>query len=536
MKIATLKYSGKTTSFNISDTANNPEAQHVSASSRVLPRRLNFAVCFKVVSLFFCLFLFGLMTQPVLANPIQVENAKAGTKEWLIDEQNIAQNNEIEGYTFPASVNSNSTINFYVNSTKDQTYTLTIYRLGWYNGAGARRMQPPITRTSIKQVLPTPNPTTGLIEANWRDPYQLVIPSNWLSGIYVALAKGDQSGLNRYIPFVVTNDGRFSTYLFQSANTTWQAYNGWGGKSLYPSNSINEPARKVSFNRPYKEGAGMGQLDKWEINMLRFLEREGYDVTYQADTDTHEDSSALLYFYHKSLISVGHDEYWTNKMRDHVENARNHGLGLGFFGANACYWQIRLEPSGTGQRNRTIVGYKGDTSTTKDPYALDSNPDNDNLITVRWREAPVNRPENSLIGIMYTKDPVDGDIVVSDASNWVYAGTGLRNGDRLTGLLGYEIDSYVNNGQASANTQVVATSPNPFDSASIGNMSVYTRTCPYWYFCSNKTATVFATGSMQWNWGLDNYGFRGLENNAAKQITRNVLARLVSSPLPASLP
>jgi hypothetical protein len=537
MIIATLKYSGKTTRFNMSDTADNSGAQHVGASSRVLPRWLNFAVCFRAVSLFFCLFLFALATQPVLANRIQVENAKAGNPEWRIDDQNIAKNKEIEGYTFPASVNSNNTINFYVNSTIDQTYTLTIYRLGWYNGAGARRMQPPITRTSIKQVLPTPNSTTGLVEANWRNPYRLTIPSNWVSGIYIVLVKGDQSGLNRYIPFVVTNDGRFSNYLFQSAVTTWQAYNAWGGKSLYSSNSTGGAARKVSFNRPYQRGAGMGDLGSWEIYMLRFLEREGYDVSYQADTDTHESSGSQLYLYHKALLSVGHDEYWTKKMRDNVENARNHGLGLGFFGANAAYWQNRLEPSGIGQRNRTIVSYK-DFAATEDPYALDLDSSNDILITTRWRESPVNRPENMLIGIMYTTDPVDGDIVVSDASHWVYTGTGLRNGDKLAGLLGYEIDSYVNNGQAPANTQIIATSPDPLNSATIGNMTVYTRGCPssYRYFCANITATVFATGSMQWNWGLDNYGYRGLENNAAKQITRNVLARLISGSLPASLP
>ena len=248
---------------------------------------------FKSIELFFCLFLLGATAHSALANPIQVENAKAGNPEWQIDEQEVAKNNEIEGYASPASVNSNNTIKLYINSTADQSYTLTIYRLGWYDGMGARQMQPPITRTSIKQVLPTPNPTTGLVEANWRDPYRLTIPRNWVSGIYIALVKGDQSGLNRYIPFVVTNDGRFSTYLFQSAVTTWQAYNGWGGKSLYPSSSSNGiSARKVSFNRPYLEGAGMGQLDKWEINMLRFLEREGYDVSYQADTDTDEDAPA----------------------------------------------------------------------------------------------------------------------------------------------------------------------------------------------------------------------------------------------------
>ncbi len=490
---------------------------------------------FKSIESFLCLILLGTTAHSAFANPIQIENAKAGNPEWRIDEQKVAKNNEIEGYASPASVNSNQKISLYVNSTNDRSYTLTIYRLGWYGGAGARQMQPAITRTSVKQVLPVPNTTTGLIEANWKAPYNLVIPSSWVSGMYVALVEGNQSGLSRYIPFVVTNDKRVSKYIFQSAVTTWQAYNGWGGKSLYPSSSTGSPARKVSFNRPYQRGAGMGDLDKWEINMLRFLEREGYDVSYQTDIDTHEGTGRQLYLYHKALLSVGHDEYWTKKMRDNVEDARNHGLGLGFFGANICYWQIRLEPSGTGQNNRTIVGYKN-FAATEDPYMLDLDSSNDILATTRWRETPVNRPENAFIGIMYTTDPVDGDIIASDVSHWIYTGTGLQNGDKLNGLLGYEIDSYINNGEAPANTQIVATSPDPLNPAIIGNMSVYTRSCPNWYFCANNTATVFATGSMQWNWGLDNYGFRGLENNAAKQITRNVLARIVSAPLPTSLP
>ena len=466
----------------------------------------------------------------VTINPIQIENAKPGTAEWRSFP--VARNSEIEGYASKTSVALGSSILFYVNvgnPATDPQYALTIYRLGWYKGMGARKMVSQAIINSIQQNIPTPDLTTGLIQANWIKPYKLAIPSDWVSGVYIATlvsTKGKRYG--RYIPFVVTDPNRFSDYIFQRAVTTEQAYNGWGGKSLYGSNSTNkDPARKVSFNRPLLNGYGAGFLFLWEYNMIRFLEKEGYDVSYQTDIDTHQGNGNLLK--HKALLVVGHDEYWTHSMRQNVENALDHGVSLGNFSANSCYWQIRLEDS-----NRTIIAYKA-FAMQEDPYALDKDPGNDGMITTQWRAPPVNRPENLFLGVMYAKYGVNSDIVVNDggplgkpATHWIYSGTHLNNGDKLPGLLGYEIDSY-GKGNGIATTEIVAHSPVIPSISLFSDMVVYTKNCAV-SPCASTEATTFSTGSMQWNWGLDSFNKgKTLENSAAKQITRNVLAHLIDT-------
>ncbi len=368
-----------------------------------------------------------------------------------------------------------------------------------------------------------------------------------MSGIYLAKLTGKPSGKQSYIIFVVREDDRPSDFLFQSSVTTFQAYNNWGGKSTYPSNSHEERwARKVSFNRPYARsqhphggsGTGAGEFltalsihptrslstAGWEYNMVRWLEREGYDVTYSTDLDTH--GRADFWKGHRAWLSVGHDEYWSQEMRRHVEQARDHGIGLGFFSANTCYWQIRFEASRvTGEPNRTMVAYK-EAALREDPLALDGDPSNDHLITVQWRDRPVNRPEQDLIGVMYEAVPVDGDIVVTVPSHPLFAGVELSDDHRLPGLLGYEIDRAFPNGPS--NVTILAHSPYSRDGQVVhGDMTLYE---------APSGALVFAAGTIQWSWGLDDYNAPQLRTarsgQAVRQITRNILGFLARSHQP----
>ncbi|HEY1230506.1 MAG TPA: N,N-dimethylformamidase beta subunit family domain-containing protein, partial [Ramlibacter sp.] len=214
-------------------------------------------------------------------NVIQQENAKQGDNSWGLTA--ISGTPTVEGYASATSVNRGGTIRFFVSSAAP-SYTMTIYRLGWYGGAGGRRMMS-VTLQGQQQPMPSPDPTTGLIEANWAESYRLTIPNSsdktdWATGLYLAKLT-PRSGTESYIMFWVRDDSSTSTYVFQSAVTTAQAYNNWGGKSLYAFNSTDGAARKVSFNRPYKQQAysdtGSGQVLNQEINFVRFLEREGYD-------------------------------------------------------------------------------------------------------------------------------------------------------------------------------------------------------------------------------------------------------------------
>ena len=482
------------------------------------------------------------------ANPVQLENAKPGTAAWQLTSP--AQYREIEGYASLTSVNRGGTISLFVN-TIAPTYTIEIYRMGWYGGLGGRQVLGPVTRTGVQQQIPAPD-SLGTIECNWIDPFVVTVPNNtadptdWASGVYLAKLTWGGGGPQSYVIFTVRDDARSpaADYLFQSSVNTWQAYNAWGGKSAYDFNSYPDHvhARKVSFNRPYDRNAGAGDFtgsisSGWELNMLRFLEREGYDVTYSTDVDLHEQGSALI-APHKAFLSVGHDEYWSYAMKNAVQQARSAGKHLGFFGSNAIYWQVRYEPAKSGAlaANRTLVTYK-EAAQTEDPLWLDGDPSNDKFISVRFRDiaAPpfnvvdaVAQPENGVIGVMYHGDPVYGDIVVSDATSWIYAGTGVGNGTHFVGLLGYETDAMFSNGYAPAGLQKVAESPDDFG---FSHATVYT---------APSGSVVFATGSMQWSWGLDDYNVPNPRTSVldprVQTTTRNILARFAVAPPPPLLP
>jgi len=478
-------------------------------------------------------------SQGMKTNPIIVENQQPGTTDWQLT--NPATEHEIEGYASLTSVNRGSQISLFVN-TQAPNYTIEIFRMGWYGGLGARRMMEPIQRSGIKQPPPIEDEDSGLVECNWQDPYVLRIPDSpsdptaWTSGFYLAKLTAEKTGKQSYIIFVVRDDSRPSDFLVQSSVTTYQAYNNWGHKSLYRWNSQRIQAYKVSFNRPYGKspnpaaayGVGAGEFltnfqpykkvssAGWEYNLVRWLEREGYDVTYATNIDTHANRKLLES--HQAFLSMGHDEYWSLKMRENVEAARDKGVSLGFFGANTCYWQIRLDLSPiTKAPYRTIIAYKEQAA--RDPY-------HDYRNTTQWRESPVNRPEDALVGVMYENTPVDSDIVIDDAPDWMLAGTKLQKGSVLLGLLGYEVDRMY--GNAPPNTIRVAHSPYAYKGRTpYSDMTVYT---------APSGATVFATGSMQWSWALDDYNAPQVRsprsNLAAQQLTRNVLARMVGRSKP----
>jgi len=481
-------------------------------------------------------------TTPPTQNPIQVENAKAGTADWQLT--NPATDHEIEGFASQTSVDRGEAINFFVN-TADPTFTLEIFRLGWYNGLGGRRLTTAVTLPGTAQPIPSPDPVTGLAECQWTNPYVLTIPNssdptNWASGVYLAKLTATTSGKQSYIIFVVRDDARRSDFLFQSSFNTFQAYNNWGGKSLYDWNSPGGAAVKVSFNRPYAfgdqptsaSGVGAGEFltniqpadqtyaSGWEYPFLRFVEREGYDVTYSTDVDTHSSGDQLLN--HKAFLSVGHNEYWTWEQRAHVTAARDARVSLGFFSANTIYWQVRYEPGADGAPNRTIVCYKN-RALTEDPFYLSGDPAQLQRVTVRWRDAPVNLPEDALVGVMYYTNPVHGDFIADSTSNFVYANTGFSSGSSIPGLLGYEVDQMF--GHAPDGTVRVAHSVYGTGAQDFSDSTFYT---------ASSGATVFAIGSMQWSYGLDDYGVPDVRpsflSSTAQQITRNVLNHLAGKP------
>lgn len=470
-------------------------------------------------------------------NPIVTENQFPGSQAWIIPWGSESRdiNGEIKGYASATSVHKGGSINLHISVNPEQTFTIDVFRMGWYQGNGGRLLRHIGPLDGVQQAAPITDPVTGLIECHWTNTHTLNIPEEWTTGVYLALLKNAQ-GFQNYITFVVRDDDRVGALLYQQPVTTMQAYNDYPsdnatGKSLYAFNSYgsntvggSKAAVKVSFDRPY---AGDGDNHIWGRNVLgvehafiRWLERSGYDVTYCTDIDTHLNSGRLLST--RGLISPGHDEYWTREMLDGVYAARDAGVNLGFFSANMIYTQIRLEPSTSGTSNRVVVCYRN--------AALDPNPDPTRK-TVNWREAPVDRPEQSLIGVQFAsivrQNPqgLHAPYVVTNSSHWVYAGTGFQDGDGVTGLVGYEADKVFN--QFPLPDSVPGTYTLLSHSPFLGSLAPDTSHSSIYQAPSG--AWVFGAGTINWGYGLDSYNptSTNLSDVRIQQMTANILERFL---------
>jgi N,N-dimethylformamidase beta subunit-like, C-terminal len=476
-------------------------------------------------------------TAAAQSNPIVLENQQPGTSTWQIPWGSAATDSggQIKGYASATSVNKGDAITFHVSTNPAQTYTIDVYRIGWYQGLGARLMQHIGPLSGVPQTTCPTDPTTGMIECSWTPAYVLTTQISWTSGIYLALLKNAQ-GYQNYIVFAVRDDSRVAALLYQQPVTTYQAYNdypynGTTGKSLYAFNSYGATtvtggrnAAKVSFDRPYL-GDGTGRdwgnsVFTWEIAFIRWMEKSGYDVTYSTNVDTHTDGNRLLNY--GGVLSVGHDEYWSRPMLDAFVTARDAGVSLAFFGADAADWQVRFEPSSSGVPNRVLVCYR---DANIDPIT------DPRLKTVPWPDPLLGRPEQTLVGVQYThqvlwRQAYDGNApyVVTNSGNWVYAGSGFNDGDSVPGIVGYEADrafsQYPLPNAVSGTYTLLSHSPfvsnaGPSDYA---NSSVYQAPSGAW---------VFAAGTMSWSYGLDGFNGYNAVDPRIQQTTANILNRFV---------
>jgi len=206
-------------------------------------------------------------------------------------------------------------------------------------------------------------------------------------------------------------------------------------------------------------------------------------------------------------------------MYDGVQQARDAGVHLGFFGADAVYWQVRFEASPlSGAADRVLVGYK---DRTIDPVQGPTT-------TILWRN--LNRPEQQLMGVQFSGSidisSPNAPYVVQNSSSWVYAGTGLADGDSIPGIVGYEMDSSMSS--APLPTAVAGTyqvlSQSPFTDSGgatvIANSSIYQAPSGAW---------VFGAGTVSWSLGLD---LDGVVDPRIQRITANLLKQFGASSQP----
>jgi hypothetical protein len=442
----------------------------------------------------------------ILSPWIYLENSRPGTSAWQVSQSTAGA---IEGYTTTVSAQVGEQVPLAV-STLDATFHVEAYRMGWYQGLGARLVWQSPEVPGVEQADPVEDPVTNMAEAQWAPSLALPTDATWPQGDYLVKLVGS-SGNQQLVPLTLRADAEPSAFLVVNAVTTWQAYNDWGGCSLYHCQGGGSRAQVVSFDRPYGSTEGTGDYLGNEFPLLRRLEEWGFDVTYTTDVDVHRHPELLLQ--HKAVLTMGHDEYWSKSMRDGMEAARDHGVNLVFFGANAAYRQIRFEPSANGP-DRHQLNYR----TSADPVRS-TDPDQ---ATVSFREPPVNRPEATLIGQQYQCNPVAADMLVSDAASWVFANTGVTDGQQLEVVVGSEYDRWSPGPGVPENVQILAHSP-----VMCGGRSSFADMT---YYTAPSGAGVFATGTNFWVSKHDPPGEGSPYNPTIIRITRNVLGVFGAGP------
>jgi hypothetical protein len=486
------------------------------------------------------------------ANDVISENCKTGSpaSEWDVQGEGDPS---IQGFATDISVDQGATVGFKVK-TDAADYRLDIYRMGYYGGNGARKVATVEPSATLPQAQPAclSEAASGLIDCgNWGVSASWAVPADAVSGIYFAklVREAGPAGAS-HVVFVVRDDDGASDVLFQTSDTTWQAYNRYGGNSLYVGGPGANPGRayKVSYNRPFRtrQTEPEDSVFNAEYPMVRWLERNGYDVSYFTGVDSHRRGAELRE--HKTYLSVGHDEYWSREQRANVQAARDAGVNLAFFSGNEVFWKTRWEPSiaPSGASDRTLVSYKETHANAKiDPQS--------GVWTGTWRDARAFNPEgpspeNALTGNIFMVNSGTSAIQVpaEDGKLRLWRNTSVASqadGETATlsdSTLGYEWDEDTDNGSRPAGLVRMSTTTvdgveklQDFGSTyASGSTATHHLTL---YRDANGDAAdalVFGAGTIQWSWGLDGTHDRGGStiDPRMQQATVNLLADMGVQP------
>jgi hypothetical protein len=529
------------------------KANHSRTSFRgeALARRIIFAV---FAILIVCGAAFGSCTAP--QNQIEAENCLTGSpsSQWTVGGSGDPT---IQGFATDMSVNAGQTVNFKI-STPASAYTIGIFRLGYYSGVGARKVAAIAPSAKLPQTQPAclTDAITRLFDCgNWAVSASWAIPSNAVSGVYVAVLIRSDTGGASQIFFVVRNDSSASDIVFQTSDESWHAYNGYGGHSLYgPSGfDLTNRAYKVSYNRPFNEIENQAGFLYAEYPMVRWLEANGYDITYLSSVDAARSGSLLQN--HKVYLSVGHDEYVSGQKRASVEAARDAGVNLAFFSGNEFFWKTRWENSidATSTPYRTLVCYKETLGANSNPAATTAvDPQDPPIWTGTWRDlsksppADGGRPENALTGQLFRVNGPGTDntnlsikIPAAEGKMRFWRNTqvaGQSAGQTWTlpaATLGYEWDVDEDNGARPAGLFDLSTATYPLTSDYLqdfgGLYGAGTATHHLSIYRAASGALVFGAGTVQWPWGLDSWS-GGTADANMQQATVNLFADMGVQP------
>ncbi len=427
------------------------------------------------------------------------ENKLPGTSDWLIEvefdscvypELQYGRRMQIEGYCSHTSVRTGDTITFHISTKPASEYKIDIYRLGYYQGKGGNLKKTIGPLHGNEQMTPEPDSISNFVECGWDEAYQLVIPEEWVSGVYLCKMTTAPVKYQAYMIFIVKDD-RVADFIFQCSDLTWQSYNKWPAwHSLYDEAHIpwkgasSTTLTKSSFNRPYSIFVnalptrrigrrygfdpltnGSGEFLLWEYPLSYWMEQKGMDVTYVSNIDVHINDQELLRA--KAFLSVGHDEYWTVPIFDNVCKARDAGVDILFIGGNTISGTFYLDPATDGALYRSIGRIP------------------------RSAEGP-RVVAREIMGV--TSHGVGfGSFKCQEPDHWMFKGTGLAKGDSITNMIGWET-----NGKPVGEKEDLIILAETIPIGSSGRFRDSTRSQLTTIYTAEKGNFVFQAGTCFW--------------------------------------
>jgi hypothetical protein len=425
----------------------------------------------------------------------------------------------IAGYANRTSVTPGQAVRVYV-STRAPSFVVRAFRMGFYGGREGVEVWRSVAIPGHIQPGPQfSSPATRTITAPWSP--SLTIPTaRWPAGDYLLRLDASNGGRS-YVPLTVRSASAAGKLVLISPVTTWQAYNSWGCCDLYQGadGSFSSRSFAVSFDRPYQAEAGAGQFLRDELPILALAAQLHLPLDYVTDIDLQQHPHLLDGA--SAVISMGHDEYWSPRMRDTLTTARNAGTNLAFFGANAIFRRVRFAPTALGP-DRLEINYK---IASQDPL----NGVDNAAVTADWPAWPDPDPESALLGAQYACNlgsHAQADGIIADPTAWPFATTGVHSGQALPGLIGPETDAVQLNYPTPRPLQILLHSPTPCPGAT----SAYADTT---YYTTPSGAGIFDAGTIAWACAIDNAcatPVPPVTETIIREVTSNILSTFAGRP------
>ena len=429
------------------------------------------------------------------------ENELPGTTAWKIAPGTSPT--AIQGFATATQAQVGQSVDLYV-TTAAKTFVVEAFRMGWYQGKGARLIWRSPINIGVIQPPCTVDTSVNMVSCwKWKINAIMPITLKFPPGDYL-LKLVTNTNESSYIPLTIWDPHSTATYVVMNRPLVEQGWNTYGGFSFYAgvgpciiddsSYPVCNRARVVSFDRPYDTGNGSSDFLTNEYPLVALMEKEGLDVTYITDITLSTYPDVLAH--HKVLISLDHDESWTYEERLALQSAQARGLNAIFFGAAAMVRHVRLEPSILGL-NRQEIDYR---NSGEDP--LDGKGPAEQITGNTWEVPPASWSPISQIGVEYSgylNPNIFVPMVVTDASSWIYQGTGLTNGTALPDVIASDYDHVITSGEP-ANIEVLAHSPVPVSEGTASGQTWNGASYSDMVYFTNPTshAGTFDTGNNVW--------------------------------------